>query len=349
MPGPNVYRRADSAIYWCSFTLAGRSVRLSTGKRAESEASVEAARLYYEHHARARLPLPASSERPDLVTICDLYLDDLERRIAAREVVRHGKYLADATSILDRVTERWSDVAEVAPGWARACAEWHADVSWRRLQVVTVFTRAMLRWATDAGHLDVMPELVAPHAEKVATEARERRPFTEQERDRFLRAVRKLDARAWRIYTVLFKTAARKSDLERMTLRQIDFRTGFVTLPARQTKSKARNQVLFLNAAALAAVRAEVRLAKVTDPGAPVFGEFDLTKVYRAALDAARIADRDGLTAHHVTRHTAATMAGASGATLAEMMAFGRWATPQMVVRYMKVSAAQAKAVAEGL
>lgn len=279
-----------------------------------------------------------------------LYLADLKARIERSELQRGPRYYSDQEAALSRVAQRWTVCADVAPGWKDALGAWHTEgASWRTLQVVTVAARAFLRWAWTAGHLPTKPTLEAPGAEQATIEAQERRPFTARERDRFLAAVRKADPQAHRLYVILFYTAARKSDLERLTLRQIDWRTGFVQLPPRKTKSKKREQVLYLHPKALAALRAEVRARKVVDPDALVFGPINMRKTFAVALDAAKIRDREGLVPHHVTRHTAATLAGEAGATLAELMAFGRWTTPQMAARYMKIRAAQAKKAAERL
>lgn len=279
-----------------------------------------------------------------------LYLADLRVRLERRELTRGPRYYVSQEAALSRMAQRFTVCADVEPGWKDALKDWHAEgTTWRTLQIVTVATRAFLRWAWQAGYLPARPVLEAPKTEDVVLEEEERRPFTAQERDRFLREVRKLDPAAWRIYVILFYTAARKSDLERLTLRQIDWRSGFVGLPPRQTKGRTREQVLYLPAKALAAMRAEVRARKVVDPAALVFGPFSLRRVFARALDAAGIKDRKGLVPHHVTRHTAATLAGEGGATLAELMALGRWTTPGMAARYMKVRAALAKKAADRL
>lgn len=350
--GWHLYEREGSSVLHCHYTVAGKLIRHSTGERDRSRADEAAARAYLEAHIRARVPVPASSEREPLRRIGAAFLADLERRLERRELIRSPRYFKDAKFALARVTQRWTDIAEIGPGWKNALLDWHAEgTGYRYLQIVTVFARALLRWAEEAGHMHgvTMPKLRGPQGEDVSSEASERRPLSEDERDRVLAEIKKLSPRAHRIYTVLFYTGARKSDLERMQLRQIDWKSGFVKLPPRQTKSKARDQVLWMHPKALKAIRAEIATSKIVDPEALVFGPFNSVRVWALALDKAKISDRDGLTPHHVTRHTAATIAGDKGATLAELMAFGRWATPQMAARYMKVNAAQAKKAGERL
>lgn len=348
MSGFHVYARPGTAVLWCNFTVGGQAQRVSTGERDPAAAHEAAARLYLEACQRARVPVPAGAIDASVAILCTRYLADLAGRIERRELVRNPRYHDDATAALARVAQRWGRLAEVGPGWEAALADWHAEgATWRYLQVVTVFTRAFLRWAVRLGLLPIEPRLHAPADEDVNAEAKERRPLSARERDAFLRALR--GTSAGRVYTIMFYTAARKSDLERLRLRQVNWRTGFVTLPPRQTKSRQRGQELYLHPKALAALRAEVRERQVVEPDALVFGPIDLRAAFKHALDAAGIRDRDGLVPHHVTRHTAATLAGDAGASLAELMAFGRWATPGMAARYMRVSAQRAKSAAERL
>ncbi len=47
--------------------------------------------------------------------------------------------------------------------------------------------------------------------------------------------------------------------------------------------------------------------------------------------------DEHGLTAHHLARHTAATIWAKGGASGPQLMAAGGWDTLEMVERYMEV------------
>lgn len=341
--------RKGTSILHVNFTIAGRLYRCSTGERDRGRADEAAARIYLEAHRRARLPVPASTEVPGLKRLCALYLADLKARLDRRELVRGPTYYKDQKMGVRRTSQRWSSVAEIGPGWEKALEEWHAEgSSYRSLQIATVATRALLGWVVESGYLPAAPVLEAPTAEQSEAEAQERRPMKEEERNRFLAELRKLDVRAFRIYTVLFFTGARKSDLERMTLRQIDWESKFVNLPARQTKSKKREQALFLHPRAFNAIAAHVRDSKIVDPSQPVFGRVGLKYWFLKAIEKAGI-EREGLAPHHHTRHTAATMVADRGATLAELMAFGRWQTPQMAARYMKIQSKQAKKAANRL
>ncbi len=88
-------------------------------------------------------------------------------------------------------------------------------------------------------------------------------------------------------------------------------------------------------------------------PDDPVFGAFDFHQANTAALHGgvfgraclrAKIVklradgtvDFSGLTPHHVTRHSSATIAaGKRGTTLEELMALARWRSPDMAAGYL--------------
>jgi integrase len=343
--GPHLYLRG--ATWWTNYTVAGEHIRLSTGQRDRGEAQEWALASFLEACRRARVAVPEERARAaPLATVAALYLADLDRRLKRGDVTRNTLYYRNQeTPLRVRVVPRWAFAHQVTgKEWTRALADWHADgAGWSTLQRTTVATRALLRWAAEAGYIAEEPRLGAPSSESATVEAKERRPFTARERDAFLRAATKADPRMGRIYTVLFWTACRKSDLERLALRQVDLRRGYVRFPPRQTKSKKRDQEVWLHPRAAKAIRAELRERRTVDPAALVFGEFDFRHEFPRVLAAAGVKDASGLTAHHSTRHTTATLAADEGATLAELMALGRWSTPQMAARYMKVNAERSK------
>lgn len=344
MPGPHLYQRKESEVWWWHARVDGKLVRRTTGQRDRAAALEAAAGAWLSECQRARVAVPAGT-RVRLSQLVAVHLGDLRDRLQRGELTRGPRYYSDQEGALRRLALRWQDASEIGPGWERALADWHAEgASWRRLQVVADAARKFVRWAAEAGHLPAAPALRAPSAEDVTVEARERRPFSAGERDRFLAAVAKDDARAARIYTVLFWSACRKSDLERLTWRQVDLREGWLRFPPRQTKSRKRDQVVALHPRAAKALRAELAAqGKVVDPAAPVFGRFSFRARFAGWCAAAGIRDMEGLVPHHVARHTTATLAGDAGATLAELMALGRWVTPQMAARYMRVNARASK------
>ena len=77
----------------------------------------------------------------------------------------------------------------------------------------------------------------------------------------------------------------------------------------------------------------------------PIFGPFNWRSLFIRTCRRAGI-DPKGLTAHHVTRRTAATLAGEKpGASLASLKAQGGWSSSEVVDRYMRVSVEAARRV----
>jgi integrase len=88
-----------------------------------------------------------------------------------------------------------------------------------------------------------------------------------------------------------------------------------------------------------------LRQARVVDLDEPIFGSFDYRSLFPRIAEAAGI-DLTGLTAHHVTRRTAATLAGEKpGASLAALKSQGGWRTSSVVDLYMKPSVEAARRV----
>src|ERR1700730_2259175 len=183
----------------------------------------------------------------------------------------------------------------------------------------------------------------------VVAEQSPRRAMTEKERTKFLAEVKKISERAWRIYTILFWSAMRRSDLRRLTQRKINWKTKLFEFLPSKTKSGKEGQAIWLHPRVVRALKQEIAARKSLGLDDPIFSRsFSLEHTGKKAMLAAGL-DMHGLTAHHVTRHTAATLAGDAGASLAELMALGRWSSPQMAMRYMHENAKRSKAALERL
>jgi integrase len=270
---------------------------------------------------------------------------------------RNARYAAQVeTDIARHVVPRFPLVSEITrEAWNKAQLEMQDEarpLSLRTCQRVTVSLRRFLRYCEDVKAIEKLPALQTASGEDVAVTQAERRAFTRGERDRFLTAMRKLDARAHRIYTTLLYTALRKSGLERLLVRWIDRRTSYLTLPARAQKRGKGSRSFYLHPKARAAIWAEKMARGQLGPDEPLFGPFDFDDhrkgLFWRAVRAAKIPEH-GLTAHHVTRHTACTIAGNEGATFAELMALGGWTTPAMAMRYFHADAKLSRGAVEKL
>lgn len=350
--------------YWSvHFTVDGKLVRRATGERDRGKADVRAAAVYLEAHKRSgTAPPPGAFDQlgdRQLAHVAGAYLDDVESRIESGELLRNESYHADAERDLRcHILLRFKRVEEITTAsWKAAASAWHAGgLKWRSIQRLTITARHVLRHASALGMLPVVPELRSPKREMVVAEEAPRRAMTEKERRKFLIEVKKISERAWRIYVVLFWSAMRRSDLRRLTLRQINWKTKFAEFPAPKTKSKKEGQAIWLHPRVVRALRAEIATKKKLGLDKkklglddPIFSRtFSVEKTGKKAMRAAGL-DMHGLTAHHVTRHTTATLAGDAGASLAELMALGRWSSPQMAMRYMHENAKRSKAALEKL
>jgi integrase len=356
-----------SPFWWWDFTIDGDRFRAPThvlvgpGGGGKTEADRETAAAWLEECARQgkRADASAFGVETDTVTLVAKYIANEVSVRARKRAARYSEI--EELRLMEHVVPRFPVVSMVTPTtWDEAQAEMHAGgLKLSTIQKVTISLRLFMRYCSRIGAVPVLPELRAPTGEEAAAEAAERRAFDEAERDRFLRAVAKLEARAHRVYTTLLYTALRKSGLERMLPRWIDWRTGYVTFPAGAMK-KRRTRTFYLHPLARKAIKAELAARGNLDPDQPVFGLFDYdgrrrnadgTKrgLFWRAVRVAKIKDQIGLTAHHVTRHTACSIAGNNGATLAELMALGGWDTPAMAMRYFHADAKQAKGAVDRL
>src|ERR1700730_3085927 len=100
----------------------------------------------------------------------------------------------------------------------------------------------------------------------VVAEQSPRRAMTEKERTKFLAEVKKISERAWRIYMILFWSAMRRSDLRRLTPRQINWKTKFVEFPPSKTKSRKEGQAIWLHPRVVRALEQEIGARKSTGP-----------------------------------------------------------------------------------
>lgn len=364
--GFHLEMRAGSPYYQAFFTLGGKGLRRSTGilppdeARARQEAAAIVAREAQRLGAKPTGTLAAQvGEHLDLKGLADLWIDQLNRE--------HGKKHADRmdTDLLNYVEPRWAHPREItSEAWKQAKLDLREQktrlgkpLSWRSLAHLANTLRHFLRFCNDRGAIETVPEIRLTKKESKA--AREggaaRTAFEAEQREAFLWALALMGyGRALRIYTVLFETWVRKSTLEALTPRWIDFRRETIAIPAEYIKGR-RGKVIDLTARAAEAIRAE--LDEADGPiklDLPIFGAFDFHQawdeerkggIFGRALTLAGI-DRYGLTPHHSTRHTALTLGGQEpGATLSGLMAQAGIDTASIVGVYLHPSLAAARRI----
>ncbi len=347
----SVYQRKDHPNWWVNFRIAGERIRKDTGIARpgnETEATRKGGAIWLEECARAGVPAQPQGE---LATL-DLLEQWVKSDLAARARKRNPRYLDQIeTDIARHVVPRFEFVSMISRrSWDTAQGEMHASgLTLRSIQRTTSSLRLFLRYCEDIGAIHDAPKLRAPTGEEVGVEQQERSPLTRAERDRFLAALRKLDARAGRIYAFMFYTLLRKSTVEKILPRWVNYRTGYLHFPPGAIKSRKAKRAIWLHPKAREAARAELASRARISPEEPIFGAFDYRELFPRALAAARIRVRPGLVPHHVTRHTGATLAAEDGATLVQLMALGLWETASQAQRYMHVDAKHSRKAAERL
>lgn len=279
-----------------------------------------------------------------MVTLAACWLAELEQLSGEKAAGFVEGYQADTRRMLQRFAELEHINAVSFKAWS---AELHASgLTWRTVQHQAHTVRTFLRWCSSAGHLELVPEIRGPSRKLVARTQAARRAMKPGERDRLLRYLVKLGKhRAARAYTCMFFSALRMGELEALTPRWLDRKARLIRIPAGDSKSGDVEEV-FLDARVARAIAAEQADRRDREeaageaPGSvveldrPVFGPFDCSRAFWAAVRALGL-DAKGLTAHHVARHTACTLAADLTRDVRTLQAVGRWKSLEMVQRYL--------------
>jgi hypothetical protein len=87
--------------------------------------------------------------------------------------------------------------------------------------------------------IEEVPDIEVPSTDEQRMDASDRRAFTEDEMEMFLWALAIMgEGRALRIYIALFETWQRKSTIEALTLRWLNFHNETITIPAKHFKTR---------------------------------------------------------------------------------------------------------------
>lgn len=375
--GIHVRKRSGSPFWQAAFRFGGKEVLRPTGIRwrehpLPSSAIGEAAQVAAAFIAERRAALPASivAQLAGSLTLSTLGPQFVKH---LRET-RGEQYAGRAATNLDHyVLPRWSYPREItAEAWraltwdpeTRTAGELHTKptkrrsrLSWSSIANLAQTLRDFLKFCSDQGAIEAVPEIASPPTKLRKADRAYRRAFEEEEWDRFLWTLATMgEARALRIYITLRETWVRKSTLEALTLRWCDFRAGLLRVPADAVKGGEALE-LDLTPAAAEAIKAEANARGVVELDAPVFGTFDFHRdmrdwwagneggVFGRACKLAGI-DRRGLVAHHATRTTALTAAGQDPqGTLSGLMYQAGIKTPSVVEHYLKPNLRAARRV----
>lgn len=364
--GWRLRRRKNSPYWYVYFVLNRRERLISTevplsqpeeARRAAGEIVLRETGAQGQPAGRGGAALAAQLARDlDLKSLSDAWLDELLRTQGKKVHSRRQ------TDMIHYVEPNWAHPADItseswiALTWNRATrtvGKLHhsqgGPLKWRSIAHLADTLRHFLRYCASRGVIATVPEIKSPPMKLQKADRAPLRPFDEEEMEAFLWALAIMgEGRALRAYTTLFETWVRKSTLERMTPRWLDFRRETITLRAQFYKS-GKEKVIDLPPRAAEAIRAELE-ARAGDGNPigldePIFGRFDFHQawddekkggVFGRALTLAGI-DPHGLTPHHSTRRTAMTLAGESpDASLSGLMAQAGIDSASIVEVYLK-------------
>lgn len=330
---------ARGEVFQVRFTRESKEHRLSTGRGDKPTAEEEAKKLVRDHDANpgaCQFCRTTKAAGGALAGLGDEWLKALKKTHSAG----YGKR---ATTDLDYIEAKFADVSEItSKAWEAWKPELHSTkterrefLTWGSIANLANTVRAFLRWCATEGHIESVPEIKNPTVKQLAADRAYLRPLDVDEQQMFLWCLAIYgEARALRIYIALFETWMRKGACEVMTPRWISFEQQTIRIPSKHTKAQRGDLVIDLTPRAAEAIHEE--MGDVVDLDRPVFGDFDYRALFATTIERAGIDDL-GLTAHHVTRRTAATIAGAKpGASLAGMKAQGGWRSSAVVDMYMR-------------
>lgn len=349
--GFTLYERPNSPFWWVYFSIGGHTYRLSTGVELASRGDAEKAAaglLVKKYDTAGAAVVPEAIRQLNLKQLSEMWVEQLEKD-------RPAKFIERIATDLQYIEGHWARPEDVTTDsweawtWApstKAAGPLHKSkkgpLGWRSIAHLANTLRHFLRFCASKGAIASVPEIKSPPSKMQKGERAPRKAMDSEARGKFLAAVLELgEERAHRIYTALFETWVRKSTLEAMAPRWIDWKAETITLPPQFNKSR-KEKVIDLTPRAALAIKAQLAANAAARPGGapvpldePIFGHFDFHQAkvrHRKKVDvedggvfgrACRKAGIDGygLTAHHTTRHSALTAAGGKpGATLAGLM-----------------------------
>jgi integrase len=365
--GPRPWFRKDSPVIWARTTIQGQRWAAPTtvthgGTRGGDRAKFtrEAAALYLEECSRRGVGqhgVALPRQVVDSLTLKQLvagFIAQEEEEYQGHDERHVKRYKTDLYLYTLR---RWTRVEEITPdAWEEAKKELHkragGPLGSRSLAHLANTLRHFLRYCRTVGAIPSAPELKSPPTKDQRAEQSKRAAMTAVQRDKFLKALLQLgEDRAHCIYTVLFWSLLRQNELSALEENWIDWTRAKIHVPPEHSKSGEPEEVA-LHPRVRRVLRAQLHdLGK--EHAGPVFGRYDFHQANtpklkgglfgRACLKAGLVKELEdgtvdfrGLTPHHVTRHSSATIAAdQKDTTLQELMALARWRSSAMADRYL--------------
>ena len=342
-PGPKIYAKPDGDVLWCRFTIDGQLIRRSTGEVDHGKAEAAARTIWIGELERAGKPSPDAGGDVDLRELVAEYLSWR---------MREGKGAASYIRKLEEsyrhhVLSRFAKLGELTKDrWTQVTRELReSGTSWSTIARQTTYVSVLLKWAQAQGKLQTVPRLALPDSKTIRRTQKKRRALSVEERNSLL-AHLKGEARRW--YVVAFWTGMRMEEINRMTLRWIDFEQESITIPASDQKSGEEEPAIHMPSQAARAIKEQIAARGNIGRGVPIFGATNYYRSWWTAVKKAGI-DPHGLTAHHTARHTCLSELGAHGGptALLAVMAQARHKDPKTSQKYVHTGLHLAKLARE--
>lgn len=359
--GYKLYQRRESPYWWVYFTIRGKTIRKSTGVHLSNrgDADKKAAEILVASYQARDAPVPDAIRALSVAQLSTMWLEQLAHECEHKYVSRI------TTDMTEYIEKKWEHPTQItAEEWVlasydretRAAGYLHhskgGPLRWGSIAHLASTLKQFLRFCAKKGAIPSVPELHSPPVKLVKADRAPRSALDESAQEKFLLALLDLgQLRAHRIYVTLFETWVRRSTLQAMTSRWIDWKAETITLPAQHNKTR-REKVIDLTPRAGQAIQAQIaENAKRRPAGEPIildeqiFGRFDFRYIFKNACGKAGI-DGYGLTPHHTTRHSAMTCAGAKPeATLSGMMKQAGMDSTHHIENYLHPSLDAARAI----
>lgn len=361
--GPfKVYPREDSDVLWVRYWIGDQLCREPTGETDRGAAEERAAEIWQAAKARAGDPVgPDDAIAIPLTRYAARLVDEV------KTLGRADSYARDIEIDLRlHILPHWKTAASVTSlDWEQRQIDLHAKgLGWASVKRVGKHLRMLLRFCMRKGAIVNVPEILSPAQELIDREQVAQAGMSREDRDAFLSYLaRRGNHRVRRIYEVMFFNLYRQSTVQRITPAWLNLKEQTIRVPASKAKNST-TRVYWLHPRTMKALQEQIaantraerrkkRSAVTVDLTKPIFGKFDNSTVFwtackklglvtftpaiydgRRCTQKEKITDKRGLTPHHVTRRTAATMLVEAGVSTKDRMAAGGWETVEAAERY---------------
>jgi hypothetical protein len=359
----------------------------STGTADEGEAEIRAGEKWVKELRAAGKPIPEDAAPFARVTIEDAaaeFVTLLERQAHEHREQYVKRYESDLNLYVIRKTDQeladaraagkepwqppWTFVDELTTSaWEEEKLRLHkangGPLGARSIAHLTNTLRHLLRFCASPArrYIEIVPELKSPANRLIKLERRKRRAFTAAEREKFIRLIYKYAPKvsrkgrqathapgtAGRFYETLHFSLLRRGEGWAITRGWLDRRRKIITVPPEHSKSGEEEQIP-LHPRAERALVEQIKARGKLELDEPIFGQVNVVPAFEWAMKVGNFR-REGVTAHHTTRHTGGTILAKQTKSRDVLKKAGRWHADASVEPYLHVDVEDARPLMEKL